>query len=118
MADAPLYKDIRDSWHGSLKGLIFGLIISLVLTGSSFLVVWLHPISHSLVKVLLLVNALFQALIQVGFFLHVGKESKPKWRLVFFILVAGALAVILLGSVWIMYSLNSRVMPMGPKPFI
>jgi cytochrome o ubiquinol oxidase operon protein cyoD len=47
----------------------------------------------------------------VFFFLHLGKEAKPKWESVTLYSTVATLLIIVIGTLWIMYDLNNRVMP-------
>ncbi len=55
--------------------------------------------------------ALVQMVIQFYFFLHLGQEAKPRWNLQFLFITAGIIAMVVLGSLWIMYHLNYLMMP-------
>ncbi len=97
-------------WHGTLKEYIVGFVLSLLLTLIAYFIVKEH-----LLKGLLLFSTLgglgvVQAVIQVFLFLHLGKESKPKWGVVVFLFMLMVLIIIVGGSLWIMQSLDSRLM--------
>lgn len=55
--------------------------------------------------------ALIQCIIQLIFFLHLGQESRPRWRLGVFLFMLLIILIVVVGSVWIMHSLNTRMMP-------
>lgn len=50
--------------------------------------------------------AIIQLLVQVIFFLHLGRESKPRWQLMTFLFSAMVVLIVVLGSLWIMVNLN------------
>jgi cytochrome o ubiquinol oxidase operon protein cyoD len=58
--------------------------------------------------------ALVQLVVQLVFFLHLGRESKPRWNLSIFFFTILVLLVIVGGSLWIMYNLNYN-MNMTPE---
>ena len=104
-------KTIQSEWHGTYKAYFIGFIISLLLTLTSFFFVTYKQLhGHSLVYTLL-VLAITQAIIQLHFFLHLGSEPKPKWESLIFYFMILVLLVVALGSLWIMFDLNERMMP-------
>ncbi len=56
--------------------------------------------------------ALFQATVQLHYFLHLGDESKPQWNLFTFLFMLVLAFILVAGSLWIMYNLMERTMPM------
>ena len=52
-----------------------------------------------------------QAIVQLIFFLHIGQEAKPHWETVVFCFTVLVLLIIVIGSLWIMYDLDYRLMP-------
>jgi len=44
------------------------------------------------------------------FFLHVGEEAKPRWEIISFYFMVVVLFIVVLGTLWIMFDLNTRVM--------
>ncbi|MBI5798725.1 MAG: cytochrome C oxidase subunit IV family protein, partial [Candidatus Yonathbacteria bacterium] len=59
--------------------------------------------------------ALAQLLIQVVFFLHLHKKSKPHWNLIVFIFTFFIVAVLVVGSLWVMYNLNYNMTGATPS---
>jgi cytochrome o ubiquinol oxidase operon protein cyoD len=53
--------------------------------------------------------------VQLFFFLHLGSETKPRWKLLTLFLMLIFAMIVLLGSIWIMYNLNYRMMRMSPQ---
>ena len=45
------------------------------------------------------------------FFLHLGKETKPRWKLYVFGFMVSVVLIIVFGSIWIMNNLNYRMTP-------
>lgn len=103
-------RQIKKEWHGSLKAYIIGFVLSLILTIASFLSVSLQLFQGSSLVYILLALALTQAVTQLLFFLHLGQEEKPRWETLVFFFMVLVLLIIVLGSLWIMYDLNDRVM--------
>jgi cytochrome o ubiquinol oxidase operon protein cyoD len=102
--------EMQKEWHGSFKAYVIGFTASLFLTGVSFFLVMHHVIAGPLLVYAIVGLAIIQATVQLLFFLHVGQEPKPKWELGVFFFMLLVLLIIAIGSLWIMYDLNDRVM--------
>ena len=50
--------------------------------------------------------AVVQLVVQLVFFLHLGRERQPRWNLLAFAFMAIVLLILVLGSLWIMNNLN------------
>lgn len=103
-------QEIKKEWHGTYRSYMIGLIASLLLTGTSFLLVATKILSPPFLTHTIVGLALLQALVQMRFFLHLGQEEKPRWESVMFFSMLLILLIIVIGSLWIMYDLNDRVM--------
>jgi len=58
--------------------------------------------------------AAIQLVVQLVFFLHLGRETKPRWNMIVFIFMLIILVIIVAGSLWIMQNLNYHTM-MSPE---
>lgn len=100
--------------HGTLKAYLVGFALSLLLTLAAYFVVAKQlATGHALVGWIVGL-AVVQAIVQLVLFLHLGNEPKPRPHLVVFLFMALILIVIVLGSLWIMYNLDYRMMPEMP----
>lgn len=97
-------------YHGTLPLYLLGFSASLVLTVLSFYLVWTHRLPEHTLIYTIVGLAFTQAAVQLRFFMHLGKESKPRWESISFFFMLISLIIIILGSIWIMYDLNQRVM--------
>lgn len=93
-----------------------GFILSAALTLLAYVLAVNKMLGDAMWLVVALVGlALAQFLVQLFFFLHLGQEIKPRWkRLTLFLMIIFAFIVIA-GSMWVMWSLNQRMMPMSRK---
>lgn len=103
-------KEMKNEWHGSLRAYIIGFAVSILLTVISFSLVAAKLLSGQLLIHTIVILALVQAVIQLLFFLHVGQEAKPRWETLVFYFMMLVLFIVVIGSLWIMYDLNDRVM--------
>lgn len=74
-------------------------------------------LSPALFAVVLSILASIQLIVQLIFFLHLGDEARPRWKLMSFLFAFTVLFIIVIGSLWIMFDLNSRMM-MSPTDMI
>ena len=56
------------------------------------------------------ITAIAQVLVQLVFFLHMNSSSEQRWNVIAFIYTILTIAVLLIGSVWIMNYLHSNMM--------
>lgn len=103
-------KETQKEWLGTFTAYAIGLVLCLTLTFISFGLAYFKPFEYRELRVILVCLALIQAAVQLIFFLHLGQEPKPRWETVTFIFMAAVLVITVLGSLWIMYDLEERVM--------
>lgn len=100
----------KSEWHGSLRSYLIGFGLSLILTCLSFALVAYQWIDPSRLMYVLAILAFVQATIQLTYFLHVGEEAKPRWESLVFWFMILVVLIVVIGSLWIMYDLDERVM--------
>ncbi len=88
-----------------------GFILSLLLTLAAYMLTMYGGMSTWLVAAIS-VLALVQMVIQLIFFLHLGDEVGPRYKLMSFVFMAGTLLIVVVGSLWIMANLNYNMMQM------
>jgi cytochrome o ubiquinol oxidase subunit IV len=67
--------------------------------------------SASMLITTILGLALIQLLVQLIFFLHLGKGQDSTWNLVVFLTTVSLVLLIVVGSLWIMDHLNTNMTP-------
>lgn len=104
-------KQKPSSPNSPLNNYIAGFVLSIALTLGAYIIArdglfegW------SLVYVILLL-AITQLIIQVVFFLHIMEEKKPRFNLISFNFMLMVIAIIVVGSIWIMKNLDYNMMP-------
>lgn len=104
----------RESTQLTPETYAVGFAFSLLLTLLAFLVVWLYKDSDSQLvstnQLILVISALavVQLFVQLVFFLHLGRESRPWWNLSVLSFAAIVVLILVFGSLWIMTSLKNR----------
>ena len=96
--------------HGSVKEYVLGLLISIILTGIAFYVVMFEGVSPALTLVVILATAVAQVMVQLVFFLHMNTSSEQIWNTTSAAFIIIIVAILIVGSVWIMSHLNHNMM--------
>jgi len=97
--------------RGTLRTYVIGFVASIVLTLGAYLLVTHHLLSRRLLIAAVIGLALVQFLVQLLFFLHLGRESKPRWKLMVALFMVMVVLILVFGSLWIMTNLNYRMSP-------
>lgn len=85
---------------------VLGFVISIFLTVEAYLLTTNRVIAGKILVIVLLSLAVVQFFVQMYFFLHLGNESKPRWRTLSFAMMLCVVLILVLGSLWIMYNLD------------
>lgn len=101
----------HDTENGTLKSYVAGFVLSVLFTLAAYTLVIRHALTDKLIIGLIVAFALCQFMVQLIFFLHLGKETKPRWKLFVFIFMILIVAILVFGSLWIMSNLNYRMSP-------
>lgn len=111
-ADPALHSHGDTHGHGTRAGYLTGFALSVVLTVIPFWLVMTHAIA-SLGAVALIIFALaaIQIVVHVRFFLHLDSKAEGGWTFMSFMFTVLIVGIMIGGSVWVMYHLNSNLMP-------
>jgi cytochrome o ubiquinol oxidase subunit IV len=96
-----------------------GFGLSLVFTLTAFGMVAFHIASrheelpHTVLLPAIVLLAVAQFVAQLFFFLHLGREARPRWNVITFLFMLVVLVILVLGSLWIMANLNYHQMTPG-----
>jgi cytochrome o ubiquinol oxidase subunit IV len=106
----------EEAGHGTLGGYLTGFILSVVLTAVPFWLVMAHVFTDTRITAALIMGlGLLQILVHMIFFLHMNTKSEGGWTMLALIFTLVLVIITLSGSLWIMYHLNSNMMPMSPN---
>lgn len=98
--------------RGNLTSYLTGFVFSIVLTLAAYVLVSNYvsndgqSFSRSFVIVSIIGLAVAQLLVQLQFFIHLGKESGPRWNKLMFMFMLLVLFIVVGGSLWIMNHLQ------------
>lgn len=96
--------------HGSLKSYLIGFVLSIILTVIPFAMVMSNTASHTLILTTVVALAIVQIIVHLVYFLHMNSSSEKRWNLGAFLFTILVIAIIVVGSLWIMYNLNINMM--------
>jgi cytochrome o ubiquinol oxidase operon protein cyoD len=101
--------------HSSRRGYLIGFGLSALLTAVPFYLVMTGVLSDAqTTAIAIIVLAFVQIVVHTLFFLHVNTRSEGGWTLMALMFSVVIIAIVICGSLWIMYHLNSNMMPMEP----
>ena len=95
--------------HGTTASYITGFILSLVFTVIPYYLVVKHVFTGNMILVVILTFAVLQMLVQILFFLHLGRQKKPNWQLFFFASTIGIIVMVVVASLVIMTHLHANM---------
>jgi cytochrome o ubiquinol oxidase operon protein cyoD len=99
-----------DAARGSLASYFIGFVLSLGLTVAAYLIVVNHALSGTWLPIALVTLGVLQLFVQLLFFLHLGRESRPRWNLIVLAFAVIVVGILVAGSLWIMSNLNYHMM--------
>ena len=98
--------------HGSFRDYLIGFLLSVFLTAVPFWIVMDDVFRRpSVAVVVVLLFAVVQIIVHMFYFLHMNTKSEGGWTMLSFIFTVIILVIALTGSLWIMYHLDSNMMP-------
>ncbi len=101
--------------HGTRGSYLVGFGLSAVLTSVAFWLVMSGTLSDARAAALAVVILAFvQIIVHTLCFLHVNTRVEGGWTLMALMFAVVIITIVISGSMWIMYHLNSNMMPMAP----
>lgn len=98
--------------HGSFKSYMIGFVLSVILTAIPFAVVMAGGFESRLLTAMLVVAfAAVQIFVHMVYFLHMNTSSEEGWTMLSLIFTVVVVVIMLAGSLWVMYHLNTNMMP-------
>jgi cytochrome o ubiquinol oxidase operon protein cyoD len=98
--------------HGSLRDYTIGFVLSLVLTAVPFwLVMGDVSWSKQTIAFVIMAFAAVQMVVHMVYFLHMTPKSEDGWTLTSLVFTLILVVITLAGSLWVMYHLDSNMMP-------
>ncbi|WP_264045457.1 cytochrome o ubiquinol oxidase subunit IV [Methylobacterium flocculans] len=99
--------------HGSFKGYMTGFVLSVILTAIPFILVMGNVLGNDrLTGIVIMGFAVVQIVVHMIYFLHMNTKSESGWTFLALIFTLTLVIITLTGSLWVMYHLNTNMMPM------
>jgi cytochrome o ubiquinol oxidase operon protein cyoD len=98
--------------HFTFRGYLTGFLAAVLLTAIPFWLVMSKTFSSSsLTSAVILAFAAVQVIVHMIYFLHMDAKSEGGWNLLALVFTVMLVVIALSGSLWVMYHLNSNMMP-------
>jgi cytochrome o ubiquinol oxidase operon protein cyoD len=104
-----------DGYHATVRDYVKGFVLAVVLTAIPFWLVMGEKLSPGMTTLVILLLGSVQIVVHMVYFLHLNSKSQGGWNLLALIFTLGLLVIMLVGSIWVMYHLNTNLMDM-PVP--
>lgn len=106
-------KDLKEQHtdhHNHQKNYILGFNLAVILTMISFYLVYFDSVSPNAALSLIIISAFAQILVHLRYFLHLDFKEKNRWNMMALLFTALLIFIFIGGSIWVMTTLNSRMM--------
>ncbi len=99
-------------YHASIKGYVTGFILSVLLTATPFWLVMAKVLpTPGMTALVVLAFAAVQIVVHMIYFLHMNARVEGGWSMLALLFTAVLVLIMLAGSIWVMYNLNTSMMP-------
>ena len=96
--------------HTGYRSYIIGFALAVLFTLISFSFVMIGQVPKKVAVIGLSIAALLQMLVHLRYFLHLDRSSAQRWNLVLLAFTAVLIFIFIGGTIWVMFTLNSRMM--------
>jgi cytochrome o ubiquinol oxidase subunit IV len=108
MSQAPI--DSTGVSRGTLKSYLTGFVLALILTAIPFALAMRGTVSSRTALAGIFIAGIAQILVHLHYFLHLDTSSAARWNVLALIFTLLIMALFVGGTLWIMYTLNYRMM--------
>ena len=100
--------------HSTFKGYMTGFVLAVILTAIPFWLVMGNVLGKpSTTSFVILGLAAVQIVVHMVYFLHMDAKSESGWNMLALIFTIVLVVITLAGSLWVMYHMNTNMMPMS-----
>ena len=98
--------------HGTLRDYLIGFVLAAILTAIPFWLVMARPLPDNVTGMAVMGFAVVQIIVHMIYFLHMNGRSEGGWTMIALIFTLIVVVIVMTGSLWVMYHLNTNMMPM------
>ncbi|MBI2733391.1 MAG: cytochrome o ubiquinol oxidase subunit IV [Aquabacterium sp.] len=99
-------------YHATYKGYLIGFLLSVVLTAIPFWLVMGKVLPSPRVTAFVILGfAAVQMVVHMVYFLHLNAKVEGGWSLLAMVFTVALVVIMLSGSIWVLYHLNTNMMP-------
>jgi len=111
-AHEDIEQHVEGAPHASLREYMIGFGLSVVLTIIPFWLILGDVIdSTGFTIFLIIVFGVMQMFVHMVYFLHLNTKSEGGWIIISLAFTALLVLIVIAGSIWVMYNLDSNMMP-------
>lgn len=104
------HPEVAEASHLSIKSYLIGFVLAVVFTLISFAFVVMEEVPKKVAFIGLSIAALMQMLVHIRYFLHLDTSKAQRWNVIFIAFTAVLVFIFVGGTIWVMFTLNSRMM--------
>jgi cytochrome o ubiquinol oxidase operon protein cyoD len=106
-----------DGYHATVGGYTIGFLLSVVLTAIPFWLVMAEVLpTPRITAIVILIFAAVQVVVHMVYFLHMNPKVEGGWSILALIFTIILVVIMLSGSIWVMFHLNTNMMPAHVMP--
>ncbi|HET8744424.1 MAG TPA: cytochrome o ubiquinol oxidase subunit IV [Ramlibacter sp.] len=102
-------------YHATVKGYLTGFVLSVILTAIPFWLVMAKVLPTSATVPIILGFAAVQVIVHMVYFLHMNTKVEGGWSFLALLFTVIVVVIMLAGSIWVMYNMNTNMMPVDPQ---
>ena len=106
------HHDETGGFHATFRGYMTGFVLSVILTAIPFWLVMSGALGNNqLTGFVVMGFAVVQIVVHMIYFLHMNGRVEGGWTLLALVFTVIVVVITLAGSLWVMYHLNTNMMP-------
>lgn len=110
--------DHQHEARNSYANYIVGYVLSVLLTVCAYIIVTRHLFTTGVTFGVIAMLAVLQFMVQLLCFLHLGAETKPRWKQLVFWCMIMVVIVVVGGSIWIMANLDYNMTDQAQQKYL
>lgn len=113
--DFKIIDERYEAGNRAMRSYVTGFALSILFTLLPYMAAVTKMFGNKSTVIAIIGFGVLQLFVQVVFFLHLHKRSKPHWNIIVFIFAILIVAILVVGSLWVMYNLNYNMIDATPS---